>query len=187
MVENDGADAPGEALEATGSASSAAAAMPGAGRFSRGWRSVWLRIRRRPVLAMVAVPALMLLLLGTGLVLFPPNSDSNQGTVVIAIAGPISYHEFPEFVADLRTSRRRVHYVQLAPVVEIAEEGLVKLRAEQAAIIADMQISLRDLRRQDLTGSAGVERLRSVFAGIVDRHIAPEKVSSVMFTKFLVD
>lgn len=186
MVENDGAAAPGEASDATAS-TSAAAAMPGGGRASRGCRNVWLKIRRRPVLAMVAVPALMLLLLGTGLVLFPPNSDRNQGTVVIAIAGPITYHEFPEFVADLRTSRRRVHYVQLAAVVEIAEEGLVKLRGEQASIMADMQITLRDLRRQDLTGSAGVERLRSVFAGIVDRHIAPEKVNSVMFTKFLVD
>jgi len=184
MVESDGADAAVQAAVLTSAsamdASADAADPPSA--LGRKIRLLGIHLRR----ARVAVPA-SLLLTSAILLLVLGNSANGPHAVTVTITGATSYHELPEFLADLSSSRTRTHYLQLAAVVEIADNGLAQLQEQQPLIIAEVQMALRDLRKQDLAGAAGIERLRSVLAGIVDRHIAPASVTSVLFTKFLVD
>lgn len=186
MVESDGsADVAVPAAVLTSAsvtdvADAAAAEMPSA--LGRKIRLLRMHLCR----AMVAVPA-SLLLTSAILLLVLGNTGNEPRAVTVTIAGATTYHELPEFLADLSSSKARTHYLQLAAVVEVADNGLAPLQEQQPLIIAEVQMALRDLRKQDLAGAAGIERLRSVLAGIVDRHIAPESVTSVLFTKFLVD
>jgi flagellar basal body-associated protein FliL len=115
-----------------------------------------------------------------------PAEKGESRAVTVAI-GSVSYHPLPEFVADLKTSRNRSYYLQLATVVEVPEEALARLQAEEAHIVSDVQTRLRELQREDLAGAAGLERVRRDIAAVVDRHIAPSRVSEVLFTKFLLD
>jgi flagellar basal body-associated protein FliL len=172
MVESGGANATGE--------------PPGQAKASPLRRALRLLPHRRRkrvlcglVVSLLVAPAVLLSV--------PDGEKGGARAVVAAIAGPPAYHELPEFLADLKTSRTREHYVQLAAVIEVEQENVARLQAQQAHIIADAQTALRDLQRQDLAGAAGVERLRGVFISIVDQHIAPARVRSVLFTKFLVD
>ena len=145
-----------------------------------------LALRRRPLaLALVALAAALLAVGGVSLL---PGGEPKGGAraVTAAVAGAGIYHELPEITADLKTSRPRLHYVQLAAVVEVAEENAAALQAQQTLIVADVQMALRDLSRQDLAGAAGIERLRALFTRIIERHIAPARVRSVLFTRFLV-
>jgi hypothetical protein len=144
-------------------------------------------VLRRPLTLALAGLAASLLLAPIAILLTLDDSKGGARAVAAAISGPITYLELPEFVADLKTSRARTHYVQLSAVVEVAEDSVEKLQAKQMQILAEVQISLRDLQRQDLAGAAGIARLRGVFTSIIDRHIAPANTHSVLFTKFLVD
>ena len=65
-----------------------------------------------------------------------PAEKGGSRAVTVAI-GSIGYHVLPEFVADLRTSRSRSHYLQLAAVLEVPEEALARLQAEETRILSD--------------------------------------------------
>lgn len=185
MVESDGTDAAVPAAVLTSASATDVADADVADPPSVLGRKIRL-LRIHLGRAMVAVPA-SLLLTSAILLLVLGNNAHEPHAVTVTITGATSYHELPEFVADLSSSRARTHYLQLAAVLEVADNGVAQLQEQQPRIIAEVQMALRDLRKQDLAGAAGIERLRSVLAGIVDRHIAPASVNTVLFTKFLVD
>jgi flagellar basal body-associated protein FliL len=129
---------------------------------------------------------LSLTLTAGALVLTRPDGKGGARAVSLVLAGPAAYHALPEFVADLKTSRARAHFVQLAVVLELPEHAVEKVR-EKVRIISEVQTLLREFERRDLAGAAGAERLRWEVLAIVDRHVVPEKGRSVLFTKFLLD
>lgn len=134
-----------------------------------------------------AALGLSVTLTAAALVLTRPDGKGGARVVSMVLAGPAAYHALPEFVADLKTSRARAHFVQLAVVLELPEHAVEKVREEEVRIISEVQTRLREFERQDLAGAAGAERLRREVLAIVDRHVVPEKGRSVLFTKFLLD
>jgi flagellar basal body-associated protein FliL len=149
-----------------------------------------LRLPSIPISASgLATAALGLALVLTAGAVVLTRSDAKGGVraVSVVLAGPAAYHALPEFIADLKTSRARAHFLQLAVVLEVPEHVMEKVRQEEVRIISEVQTLLRECERQDLAGAAGVERLRREVLAIVDRHVVPEKGRSVLFTKFLLD
>jgi flagellar basal body-associated protein FliL len=140
----------------------------------------------RPDCIAAAGLAASLLLAAAAVLSTLPGEKGGSRAVTVAI-GAIGYHVLPEFVADLKTSRSKSHYLQLAAVLELPEEALARLRANETAILSEIQTRLRELQREDLAGAAGLERVRRDIAEVVDRHIAPSQARDVLFTKFLVD
>lgn len=134
-----------------------------------------------------AALGLSLMLTAGALVLTRPAGKGGARAVSIVLAGRAAYHALPEFVADLKTSRTRAHFVQLAVVLELPEHAVEKVREEAVRIVSEVQTRLREFERQDLAGAAGAERLRREVLAIVDRHVVPEKGRSVLFTKLLLD
>lgn len=115
------------------------------------------------------------------------RAERGARAVTAAVAGEGVYQPLPEITADLRSPSPQLHYVQLAAVIEIAEGDAAALQAQQQPIIADLQRALRELGRQELAGAAGSERVRALFTRIIEQHLAPARVRSVLFTRFLVD
>ena len=140
----------------------------------------------RPDCIAAAGLAVSVLLAAASVLSALPAEKGGARAVTVAI-GSISYHPLPDLVADLKTSGSRSHYLQLAAVLEVPEEALARLRAEETRILSDVQTRLRELQREDLAGAAGLERVRRDIVEVVDRHIAPARASGVLFTKFLVD
>ena len=127
------------------------------------------------------------LLLAAASVLSALPAEKGGARAVTVAVGSISYHPLPEVVADLKTARGRSHYLQLVAVLEVPEEAIARLQADEAHILSDLQTRLRELQREDLAGAAGLERVRRDMVEVVDRHIAPARASGVLFTKFLLD
>ena len=140
----------------------------------------------RPDCIAAAGLAVSVLLAAVSVLSALPAEKGGARAVTVAI-GSTSYHPLPDLVADLKTSGSRSHYLQLAAVLEVPEEALARLRAEETRILSDVQTRLRELQREDLAGAAGLERVRRDIVEVVDRHIAPARASGVLFTKFLVD
>lgn len=144
-------------------------------------------IRRPAILATAALAASLVLAAAAVVAALPPEEKGGVNSVAAPVAGQITYHVLPEFIADLKTSRTKTHFVQIAAVVGIPEESVGRVRDSEPMIIADLQACVRDLQRQELSGSAGIERLRAMLISIVDQHIAPANAREVLFTRFLVD
>lgn len=101
--------------------------------------------------------------------------------------GPSVYYEVPEMLVNLNTSGRRVGYLKISVSLEVgSEEDFPKLDAVLPRIVDDFQVYLRELRVEDLNGSAGLQRLREELFMRVSNAAAPTVVRNVLFRELLI-
>lgn len=101
--------------------------------------------------------------------------------------GPSVYYEVPEMLVNLNTSGRRVGYLKISVSLEVgSEEDFPKLDAVLPRIVDDFQVYLRELRVEDLNGSAGLQRLREELFMRVSNAAAPTVVRDVLFRELLI-
>jgi flagellar FliL protein len=97
------------------------------------------------------------------------------------------YYELPEILVNLNTADRKVHYLKISVSLELEnKEDVAKVQAVLPRIIDNFQVYLRELRIEDLRGSAGLYRLREELLTRVATAAAPAKVSDVLFKEMLV-
>ena len=97
------------------------------------------------------------------------------------------YYELPEILVNLNTADRKVHYLKISVSLELeSKEDISKVQAVLPRIIDNFQVYLRELRIEDLRGSAGLYRLREELLTRVATAAAPAKVSDVLFKEMLV-
>ena len=114
--------------------------------------------------------------------------EEQDGELVAeAELGPSVYYEVPEMLVNLNTSGRRVGYLKISVSLEVgSEEDFPKLDAVLPRIVDDFQVYLRELRVEDLNGSAGLQRLREELFMRVSNAAAPTVVRDVLFRELLI-
>ncbi len=101
--------------------------------------------------------------------------------------GPSVYYEVPPMLVNLNSSGRKVGYLKLSVSLEVgSEEDFPKLDAVLPRIVDDFQVYLRELRIEDLRGSAGLQRLREELFMRVANAAAPTVVRDVLFREMLI-
>ena len=100
---------------------------------------------------------------------------------------PGFYYELPDMVVNLNSGRRRQNFLKLSVSLELGSERDVST-VEQVLprIIDNFQVYLRELRIEDLRGSAGLYRLREELQRRVSAAAAPAEVRDVLFREMLV-
>jgi flagellar FliL protein len=145
-------------------------------------------------LIMIAAPV-VLLLAGAGLwftgivphMLGMDKHNEKQAGAEAAKAPPPSYVDIPEMVANLNSANHKPSYVKMAARVEVPKpEDVEKVRAALPRLQDMMQTYLREMRPEELRGSAGTYRLREELLVRANAAVAPAKVSDVLFTQMLV-
>jgi flagellar FliL protein len=92
-----------------------------------------------------------------------------------------------ELLVALSTESREATFLKIKISLEIEkQEDVPKLESLMPRIIGNFQIYLRELRIEDLKGSAGMYRLREELLKRVTAAIAPIKVNDVLFREMLV-
>lgn len=100
---------------------------------------------------------------------------------------PPSYVDVPEMVANLNSGSRKPTYVKMAARIEVPKpEDVDKVKAALPRLQDMMQTYLREMRPEELRGSAGTYRLREELLVRANVAVAPAKVSDVLFTQMLV-
>lgn len=98
-----------------------------------------------------------------------------------------SYVDVPEMVANLNGNSHKPSYIKLAARIEVPRpEDVEKVKAALPRIQDVMQTYLREMRPEELRGSAGTYRLREELLARANTAVAPAKVSDVLFTQMLV-
>ncbi len=81
----------------------------------------------------------------------------------------------------------RVQYLRVKVVLEVKEEKQVEeIKPTMPRVTDIFQTYLRELRPADLSGSAGLFRLKEELTRRVNAAVAPVKVSAVLFKEIVV-
>lgn len=101
--------------------------------------------------------------------------------------GPSAYYEVPEMLVNLNTSGRKTGYLKISVSIEVgSEDDFANLDTVLPRIVDDFQVYLRELRVEDLNGSAGLQRLREELFMRVANAAAPTVVRDVLFREMLI-
>ena len=70
---------------------------------------------------------------------------------------------------------------------EIMEERNTKLQALMPRVIDNLQIYMRELRLDDINGSAGIYRLKQELLSRINRAVQPIEVRDILFSEFVIE
>lgn len=95
--------------------------------------------------------------------------------------------DLPEMVANLNSAPNRPSYVKLVARVEVAKaEDADRVKAALPRLQDLFQTYLREMRPEELRGSAGIYRLREELIGRANVAVAPAKIVDVLFSQMLI-
>ena len=104
-----------------------------------------------------------------------------------APGGPVVFYDLPEMVVTLNTGARKSAFLKIHVALELPNQGdIPKLQAVLPRIVDNFQVYLRELRVDDLKGSAGMYRLREELLTRVKAAAAPAKINAVLFKEMLI-
>ena len=92
-----------------------------------------------------------------------------------------------ELIVNLNTGGRNSTFLKIRVSLELADgEDISRIESVMPRIMDNFQVYLRELRIEDLKGSAGMYRLREELLTRVNAAAAPAKIQDVLFKEILV-
>jgi flagellar FliL protein len=101
---------------------------------------------------------------------------------------PPTFFEMPEIVANLNSGTgKRTSFIKLKARLELAKADDVAAATAGLPRLQDLfQTYLREMRPEELRGSAGTYRLREELIARANIAVAPARVVDVLFTEMLI-
>jgi flagellar FliL protein len=169
------ADAEAEAPEAEGGAEGAAA--PKKGLFSK------------KLIIMAAAGVLVLGGAGGGAWFFLfSKKDHHEEKPAPVAAKPPAFVDMPEGVVNLSsTNNGRAQYLKAKIVLEVVDQKTAdEIKPILPRVLDSFQTFLREMRANDLEGSAGLYRVRDELTKRVNLAVAPTRINAVLFKEIVV-
>jgi len=158
------------------------------------------KLSPKKVVLFVLLPLLLLVGAGVGGALMlgalggeePLPEQTADGEAVPQPEAPASssqaiFFEVPDLIVNLNTSGRKTAFLKIKIALEVSSPADVDVVNENLPRIVDnFQVYLRELRVEDLQGSAGMYRLREELLRRVNLAVRPARVKDVLFKEMLV-
>ena len=157
---------------------------------------------RKKLIIIIAAAVLVLILGGVGAVLLlsgddpPPAAEGEtpEGEAPAAAAGggqdapaaarPV-FMEMPDIVVNLNTGTRSAAFLKISIGLELSsEEDIEKVNNQMRRIVDDFTVYLREMRQEDLDGSAGIYRLRQAL--LRRANLTVPTIRDVLFKEIVV-
>lgn len=149
----------------------------------------------KKLILFIVLPILLLLIGGAG-VYFSGLADSLLGkgeeehaeeVVEDVPIGPAVFYDLPEMLINLTSGGRRANFLKISVSLELQSEAdVAQVEAVLPRIRDNFQVYLRELRIEDLQGSAGLQRLREELLLRVNAAARPAVIQDVLFKEMLV-
>jgi flagellar FliL protein len=115
------------------------------------------------------------------------RKEGEKGEKGKASAGQPVYYSMPEFLVNLNSSGKQVSFLKMTIALELEGEDDTKVvEANLPRILDAFNSYLRELRAADVSGSAGLYRLREELLIRMNKLLAPTKVNDILFKEILV-
>lgn len=97
------------------------------------------------------------------------------------------FYDLPELLVNMNQQDKRSQFLKLKIALEMADrEASEALPPVLPRVLDTFQIYLRELRTDDLEGSAGIYRLKEELLRRVNLAIRPHKVDRILFKEIIV-
>ena len=146
-------------------------------------------------LLMIAGGGLLLLLIGVGAGLYffvfaaakePPKTAANEMQFP-AVAPQVAYFDIPDLIVNIQSADGTPVYLKLSLSLELyTAEEKTGIQALQPRIVDQFQGYLRELRADDLKGSAGIMRVKEELLRRTNVAAAPYKVRDVLLKEMII-
>ena len=144
----------------------------------------------RRLLIMGVGGLIILLLAGAGLYFFVfAGRGADAAKAAAAAAEPQSFiFNLPSMTVNLNDDGAQGdQFLKLTVALEVANEGVMKeIQPRMAKVVDAFQVYLRELRKSDLEGSAGIYRLKEELRRRINVAIFPAQVDGILFKEILV-
>ncbi|PHQ71274.1 MAG: flagellar basal body protein FliL [Sneathiella sp.] len=99
----------------------------------------------------------------------------------------VVFYDLPEMLVNLNSGSTKSSFLKLGVSLELEDETTVPdLELLMPRIMDNFQVYLRELRKEDLNGSAGVFRLKQELLMRINSSVSPIKVNDILFKEMLV-
>ena len=111
------------------------------------------------------------------------NLDEDGNPIVAAIV----FYDLPEMLVNMNTGSRQASYLKLRVSLELDDPlAIPQLEQLTPRVIDIFQVYLRELRLEDLDGSAGMFRLKEELLKRANASVAPIEVKDILFREMIV-
>jgi flagellar FliL protein len=103
-------------------------------------------------------------------------------------AKPPAFLDMPEMVVNLSSSANgRAQYLKAKIVLEVTDQKIAdEIKPVLPRVLDSFQTYLREMRANDLEGSAGLYRVRDELTKRVNLAVAPSRINAVLFKEIVV-
>lgn len=97
------------------------------------------------------------------------------------------FFELPEILVNLNNTGKKEVYLKIRIALELeSEKEQVELEPLMPRVVDNFQVFLREMRVEDLSGSAGMVRLKEELLQRINLSVQPLKVKDVLFKEMLI-
>lgn len=150
-------------------------------------------------LILIIVP-ILLLLVGGGVAYMLMGGEEEhdvvldeEGNPIVAVeeeaeALELLFYDIEPMLVNLTSAGGKSAYLKLSVTLEVDKQSSVQeLEVNLPRIIDNFQVYLRELRLEDINGSAGMFRLKEELLIRVNETIYPTRVNDVLFKEMLIN
>jgi flagellar protein FliL len=143
----------------------------------------------------IGAALVVVLLAGGGLFFFMSSSAPAEGDAAhggehgatAAVAHDTFIFNLPAMMVNLNGDGQTQSFMKLTVALEVADEHMMtEIQPRLPKVVDAFQVYMRELRKSDLEGSAGIYRLKEELLRRVNMSIYPAHVESVLFKEILV-
>jgi len=122
----------------------------------------------------------------TGLLPHLLHRDEPHAAEAMATSAPV-FLDLPDIVANLNAGPRRTAFIKLKAKLELSRpEDHAVVQGAMPRVLDLFQTYLREMRPEELRGTAGTYRLREELVARTNIAVHPAHVLNVLFTELLV-
>lgn len=97
------------------------------------------------------------------------------------------FYDLPEILVNLNGTGKQENYLKIRISLELEDAtAQVALEPLMPRVIDNFQVFLREMRVEDLSGSAGMVRLKEELLRRINLSVQPVKVQDVLFKEMLI-
>jgi flagellar FliL protein len=125
---------------------------------------------------------------GVGAYFFLLKPKPAETKTAAAPSKPAVFVDLPEVLVNLSSGgSERTQYLKVKIVLELSDPAMIpQIQPVMPRVIDAFQTYLRELRANDLEGSAGLYRLKEELTRRVNASIAPSRINAVLFKEIVV-
>jgi flagellar FliL protein len=147
--------------------------------------------KKGPPLMIIIGAAVVLLLGGGAAAYFLLFSGGGEGDAAAAQAEQVRqtyFHDLSIITVNLNSKgESKELFLKVAVSLELADESLVpQVEAMMPRVLDTFQVYMRELRKSDLEGSAGIYRLKEELRRRVNLALFPTQIEGIVFNEILV-